>query len=105
MDLAELLPNKKRRSEQAYELQTGRWRSFLIRNNQQTGSDRKEKNKERDVPFSFKRLGISTADDQTAHIMPRHKYIYISDKRGAKLCLFYTPVHVLNYWSYLFSPF
>lgn len=68
MDLAELSPNKKRRSEQAYELQTGRWRSSLIRNNQQTGSDRKEKNKEIDVPFSFKRLGIFTADDQTAHI-------------------------------------
>lgn len=36
MDLAEISPNKKQRSKQAYELQTGRWRSFLIRNNQQT---------------------------------------------------------------------
>lgn len=43
MDLAELSPNKMQRSEQAYKLQTGRWRSFLIRNNQQTGNGRKGK--------------------------------------------------------------
>lgn len=53
--------------------------------------------------FSFKRLGIFTADDQKAHIMPRHKYIYISDMRVVKLCPFCTLVHVLNYWSFFQS--